>query len=146
MRNATGDVQRIKAYSLTALIETVFHSIGRCSVVLEESFANQSGKVHDVRHSFWISALIHGARRGILGELRVGSQISRAIDGIGRRNGKAVAIGGNAKGYLGRRELGPGPSLNGLGRRTSLDCRTRVIQRSVGTDTRGRELTLRNKS
>lgn len=127
MRNVTGDVQRIKAYSLTALVETIFHSIGRGSVALEEPLANQSGKFQDVRCSFWVSALIHGARRGVLGELRVGSQISRAVDGIGRRNGKAVAIGGNAKSYLGCREFGPGPSLNGLGRRTSLDFRTRVI-------------------
>lgn len=100
MRNATGDVQRIKTYSLTAFVEKIFHSIGRGSVVLEESFANQSGKVLDVRRRLWVSALIHSARKSALGELSMGSQISTAVDGIGRRDGIGVGIGRNAKLYL----------------------------------------------
>lgn len=124
MRNTTGDVQRTKAYSLTAVVKKIFHSISSGSVVLEESIANQSGKVHDVRRRLWVSTLIHGARESVLGELGVGIQISAAVDGIGRRNGEGVGIGSNAKFYLGRRETGTRPGLDSLSRRTSLDVRT----------------------
>jgi len=121
---------------LTAVVELEFHSAGRGSIVVEESIANQGSKVQDVRFSLRVSALIHAASSRVLGERRMGSQASRAVDGIGRRNGVGVAIGRDAKHDLACRETGISPSLNGIGRRASLDGRTRVIQRSVGTDPR----------
>lgn len=147
MRNRIEFVERIDAYSLTAVVEQIFHSAGGGSIVVEDSLANQTRKVQDVRLSFRVSALIYAASSRVLGERRMGSQVSRAVDSIGRGNIIGVAIGGNAKHDLVRRETGSTPSLNGLGRRASLDVRTRVGQRSVGTDARvGSPLTLQNKS
>jgi hypothetical protein len=135
----------MNAYGLTATVEPRFHSAGGGSIVIEESFANQSSKVLDVRLSFRVSTSIHTASSRVLGERRTGSQISRAVDGIGRRNDKGVAIGGNTKDDLARRETGISPSFDGLGRGASLDVGTGVIQRSVGTDARvGSPLTLQN--
>ena len=140
-----GAIERINTYSLTAVVEHRFHSAGGGSIVVEEPVANQSSKVHDVRFSLRISALIHGATSRVLGERRMGGQVSRAVDSIGRRNGIGVAISGNAEHNLFCGETCINPSLDGLGRGANLDGRTRVIQRSVGTDTRvGGPLTLQN--
>lgn len=139
-------VERIDTYSLTAVVEEIFHSAGGSSIVVEDSLADQSRKVQDVRLSFRVSALIHAASSRVLGERRMGSQVSRAVDSIGRRNRIGVAIGGNAKHHLVQREAGAIPSLNGVGRGASLDIGTRVSQRSIGADARvGTPLTLQNK-
>jgi len=72
-------------------------------------------------------------------------QISGAVNGVGRRYGVGVAIGWNAQHDLVRGETGSDPCLDGLGAGAGWNLGTRVIQRSVGTDTRGsRPLTLEN--
>ena len=127
-------VKRIKADRLAALVELGFHSAGRGSIVIEESATDHSGEGQGVHRGFRVSALINGTGRRVLGESRVGSQVSRTADGIGRSDGKGVAIAGNTKGNLVRRETGGDPSLDSLGGGASLEGRARVIQRSVGTD------------
>lgn len=136
--------QSLKPYSLTAVVELIFDSVGGSSIILEISFANQSGEVHYVRSGFRVSALINTAGSRVLGKRRVRSQISGAVYGTGRGNRKGVTIAGNAKHDLVRGETSSGPSLNGLGGGAGLEVRARVIQGSVGTDTRG-PLTLRSE-
>lgn len=109
--------------------------------------ADHVREIDDIRDSFGVSTLIGGVGIGVLGEGGVGSQISGAVEGVGRRDGVGVAIAGNAQHDLVRGETCGNPSLDGLDRRASLNSRARVVQRSVRTDTRGGSpLTLRNES
>jgi len=78
----------VKEGSLTTLVERRLDSAGRCSIIVEESLADQFGKIHDIRLGFRVSTLIDAAGSRVLGESRVGGQISRAANSIGWRNGE----------------------------------------------------------
>lgn len=77
-----------------------------------------------------------GVVRSALGEFRVVGQVSGSVEGIRRQNGVGVAVGRNAEqGFVGGK-TGSGPSLDSFEAGAILDLSTRVIQRSVGTNTR----------
>ena len=112
-------------------------SAGGGSIVVEESFGDQNREILGVRLEFWVSALIGAVGNSVLSERREIFQISGAVNGVGRRYGVGVAVGGNTQHDLVRGETGSDPCLDGLGAGAGLNLRTRIIQGSVGTDTRG---------
>lgn len=131
---------------MTAVVESGLHPAGGGPVAVEESLADQDSEVDGVHHGFGVSTLIERSGHRGLGEGRVVSQVPRAVNGVGRRNVVGMAVGGNSKHDLVRGDASSHPSLDGRGRRTSLNCRTRVIQRRVGADAGGSgPLALRNK-
>lgn len=110
-----------QAYRLTAVVESEFDSAGGSPVAVEESLGNQGREVDCVRHGFGVSALIEGAAESVLSEGWVINQVSRAVNCVGRINVKGVAVGGNSKHDLFRREASISPSLNGLYRGARLN-------------------------
>jgi len=125
----------------------MFDSAGGGSVILQESLAYQRSEGLGARLSYRVAAFIGTVSIRVLGKSRVGDPIPRAIDGIGRRNVIGLAICGDAKHDLVRRETSIEPGLDSLGGGAGLKIRTSVIQRSVGPDTRVTSpLTLQNES
>lgn len=135
-----------QTYSLTAFVELILDSAGGGPIFIEESFGDQICESLAIRFEFWVSALIGSVGNSVLGERRVIGQISGAVNSVGRCDNVGVAIGWNAQHDLVRGETGSDPCLDGLGAGASLNLGARVIQRGVGTDTRGSgPLTLRNQ-
>jgi len=138
------------AHSLTTIVPPILDRAGVGSVAVDESFVNQIYEGLGPRINcncnfsrFSVSELL--AVNTLAGaERRVVGQISIAVDSIRRRNAVGVSIGGDTEYDLVRGDTGTDPSVNGLEGGTVRNLGTSVIQRSVGTDTRGSPWTLQS--
>lgn len=101
---------------MTAVVELVFDSIGGSAVAVECSLGDQYREVDLVRPKFGVSTLIEVGGGRDRGEGCVNNKVSRAVNCVGSGNVKGVAISGNPKYDLFRREASISPSLDGLDR------------------------------
>lgn len=101
---------------MAAAVKSVGDSASGGAILVKESLSDHVREGEDVHHGFHVSTLIEGTRARSGSERRVIDQISRAVKGIGCGDVEGVAVGGNTKYDLLRRETGSNPSIDSLDR------------------------------